>query len=149
MDGKVRVSIMALLAPDRSYSDIQPFVREHLGADSEREYRRFQGAMDNPDGCHRLQVKYSRVIPAAALDEAGLLRIANAFRSAGHGDVAWKVTPVAPGDPDPENTTSSFPVEIFQACLDDEDLPDENAPDIPPEPFGSDDFWKWFDDNET
>ncbi len=146
MDEKVRVSILALLAPGVSYADIQPFIGKHLGADSDREYRRIYGKADAPDGRHRLQIKYSRVIDARLLDEAGLLRIANAFRDAGYGDVAWKLTPIAPEDTDPEKTTSSFPLEIFQNLIEEDEQPDDDSPpEIPPEPFGSDAFWKWFD----
>ena len=146
MDEKVRVSLLAMLAPGVSYADIQPFIRQHLGAESDREYRRIYGKADAPDGSHRLQIKYSRVIDAALLDEPGFLRIANAFRDAGFGDVAWKITPIAPGDTDPEKTTSTFPVELFHDYLEeDEQQDDDSPPDIPPEPFGSDAFWKWFD----
>ena len=149
MDDKVRVSILALLAPGVSYADIQPFIRKHLGEDSDREYRRIYGKADANDGGHRLHIKYSRVIDAASVDEAGLLRIANAFRDAGYGDVAWKLTPIAPEDTDPEKTTSSFPVELFQDYLEaDERTDDDILPEIPPEPFGSDAFWKWFDKEE-
>ena len=93
----------------------------------------------------RLQVKYSKVINAQELDEAAFLRVANAFRDAGYGDVAWKITPIDPDDPDPESTTASFPVELFQSCLEEDALEDEAGVDIPPEPFGSEAFWKWFD----
>jgi hypothetical protein len=149
MDDKVRVSILALLAPGLSYADIQSFIREHLGQDSDREYRRIYGKADADDGRHRLQIKYSRVIDAKRVDEAGLLHIANAFRDAGYGDVAWKLTPIAPEDTDPEKTTSSFPVELFQDYLEEDERPgDDILPEIPPEPFGSDAFWKWFDKEE-
>ena len=71
------------------------------------------------------------------------------FRDAGYGDVAWKLTPIAPEDTDPEKTTSSFPVELFQDYLEAGERPDDDIlPEIPPEPFGSDAFWKWFDKEE-
>ena len=148
MDGKIRVSIMALLARQVTYSDIQPFIQAHLGPESDREYRRLYGAADCGDENLRLQIKYSKVIEARRLDEAALLRVANAFRDAGYGDVAWKITPVAPDDVDPEKTTASFPVELFQSCLDGDELQDDSLADIPPEPFGSDAFWRWFDETE-
>ena len=140
MEGKVRVSIMALLASGVSYSDIQPFIRDHLGPDSDREYRQRYPAVDGAEEDQRLQVKYTKVIDADKLDEAAILRVANAFREAGYGDVAWKITPISPDDADPEATTASFPVELFQSCLE-----EDETVDVPPEPFGSDAFWKWFD----
>ncbi|MDJ0809634.1 MAG: hypothetical protein QNJ01_06005 [Desulfobacterales bacterium] len=149
MEGKVRVSIMALLAANMTYDDIQPFIRENLGPDSDREYRRLYASADCEGESQRLQVKYSRVIDARDLDEAAFLRVANAFRDAGYGDVAWKITPIAPDDPDPESTTASFPVELFQSCLEEEALEDEAGMDIPPEPFGSEAFWKWFDEADN
>ncbi len=145
MEGKVRVSIMALLAANTTYDDIQPFIQENLGADSDREYRRLYASADCGGENQRLQVKYSKVINAQELDEAAFLRVANAFRDAGYGDVAWKITPIDPDDPDPESTTASFPVELFQSCLEEDALEDEAGVDIPPEPFGSEAFWKWFD----
>ncbi len=145
MEGKVRVSIMALLAANITYDDIQPFIAEHLGPDSDREYRRLYATADCADENQRLQVKYSRVIDAQDLDEAAFLRVANTFRDAGYGDVAWKITPIAPDDADPEKTTASFPVELFQSCLEEDQLEGEAEVDIPPEPFGSEAFWKWFD----
>lgn len=148
MEGKVRVSIMALLSRNVTFNDIQPFIRKHLGPDREREYRRIYAATDCVDDRERAQIKYSRVIDARNLDEAAILRIANAFRDAGYGDVAWKITPIAPEDTDPEKTTASFPVELFQACLDEDDDQDAGLPDVPPEPFGSDAFWKWFDEGD-
>ncbi len=149
MEGRVRVSIMALLAPKVGYSDIQSFIREHLGPDSDREYRQKYPAAACVDQDQRLQVKYTRVIDAEELDEAAILRIANAFRDAGYGDVAWKITPIMPGDADPEETTASFPVELFQSCLAEDEIEDRDGFDIPPEPFGSDAFWKWFDKTDA
>jgi hypothetical protein len=148
MDGKLRVSLLALLSRDITYSDIQPLMQAHLGPDCDRDYRKRYSASEPADGRARLQVKYSRVITADDLDEAGLLCFANAFRDAGYGDVAWKVTPIAPEENDPENTTASFPAELFQAYLDADAPQDEPLPDIPPEPFGSDAFWKWFDEGD-
>ena len=148
MEGRVRVSIMALLAKKIAYSDIQPFIREHLGPDSDREYRRKYPVAACADQDQRLQVKYTRVIDAQDLDEAAILRVANAFRDAGYGDVAWKITPIMPGDTDPEETTVSIPVELFQSCLAEDEIEGGDAIDIPPEPFGSDAFWRWFDETE-
>mgnify|MGYP001550208838 CR=1 FL=1 len=148
MESKVRVSIMALLARKITYSDIQPFIREHLGPDSDREsHGKYPGRawVDNDE---RLQITYTRVIDAGDLDEAAILRVANAFRDAGYGDVAWKITPILPGDTDPEETTASFPVELFQACLEENDMEGDEPIAIPPEPFGSDAFWEWFDETE-
>ena len=149
MEGKVRVSIMALLARNIGYSDIQPFIREHLGPDSDREYRQLYPLSDRADQNQRLQVKYSKVIDARDLDEAAILRVANAFRDAGYGDVAWKITPIDPDDTDPEQTTASFPVELFRSFLDEDELQDDPPSDIPPEPFGSKAFWKWFDEADS
>ncbi len=148
MEGRVRVSIMALLARKVGYSDIRPFIREHLDPDSDREYRQKYpvDARENED--QRLQIKYTKVIDAEDLDEAAILRVANAFRDAGYGDVAWKITPILPGDADPEETTASFPVELFQSCLAEDESEGDDAIDIAPEPFGSEAFWKWFDRND-
>ncbi len=148
MEGKVRVSIMALLAPKVTYNDIQPFIREHLGTDSDREYRQIYPLDCPAEENQRLQIKYSKVIDAGDLDEAAILRVANAFRDAGYGDVAWKITPIAPDDADPEKTTASFPVELFQSCLTEDDPGDDALAELPPEPFGSEAFWKWFDEAE-
>ncbi len=149
MEGRVRVSIMALLAKNVGYSDIQAFIREQLGPESDREYRRRYPAAACVDADRRLQVKYTQVIDAQELNEAAILRVANAFRAAGYGDVAWKITPIASDDADPEETTASFPVELFQSCLVEDEGEGNEAVDIPPEPFGSEAFWKWFDKTDS
>ncbi|MBL0714588.1 MAG: hypothetical protein JJV98_12895 [Desulfosarcina sp.] len=148
MEGKVRISIMALLSKDVIYEDIQPFIEEKLGQENYRDHRKIHGVVTQVDGSHRLQIKFSKLIDSHELDESRYLRIANAFRDAGYGDVAWKITPIEPEEMDPENTTSSFPVELFEACLRNDERQDDPLPDFPPEPFGSEAFWKWFDEGD-
>jgi len=94
----------------------------------------------------RIYVKFSTVIPANRLDDAWNLRTSKFFSKAGFGDMAWKITPVNADDPDPENTTCSIPADFFQIMLGDNDEPEKISMPRPPEPFGSDRFWLWFED---
>jgi len=73
-------------------------------------------------------------------------RITERFRDAGCTDVAWRVTIISPDDCEPENTTTSFPINLFQSCLEIDDKVID-LPKTPMEPFGSDAFWEHFDSN--
>ena len=71
------------------------------------------------------------------------------FADAGYGDVAWKITPVQSDDPECEKTTCSIPADLFKAWLDSDDKPESQGPSEPPEPFGSDQSWTWFEGIEN
>lgn len=96
------------------------------------------------DGEYRLFVKISKVIDADEETDEWPLRVTQKMRDAGSENVAWRVTKISPEDCDPENTTESFPIDLFQNCLE----TDDKAIDLsktPIEPFGSDAFWERFD----
>jgi hypothetical protein len=96
------------------------------------------------DGEYRLFVKISKVIDADEETDEWLLRVTQKMRDAGSENVAWRVTKISPEDYDPENTTESFPIDLFQSYLETE-VTTISLPQAPMEPFGSDAFWERFD----
>jgi hypothetical protein len=94
----------------------------------------------------RLYAKFSTVVPAAELDDAWNIAASRAFADAGYGNVTWKITPIAADDPAGEDTTCSLPSEAMQHWLrSGGGGPAQRSP-LPPEPFGSERFWAWFED---
>ena len=63
---------------------------------------------------NQICVKFSAVIPFEKLEDAWSLQATSLFSDAGYGDVTWKITPLAPGDPSGEETTCSIPADWFQ-----------------------------------
>ena len=96
------------------------------------------------DGEYRLFVKISKVIDADEETDEWLLRVTQKMRDAGSENVAWRVTKISPEDCDSENTTESFPIDLFQSYLETE-VTTISLPQAPMEPFGSDAFWERFD----
>ena len=74
------------------------------------------------------------------------LAISNEFCEAGCGEVAWKFTEVDGEDPYGEFTTVSLPRELFSGRA----VEAPNRPDrwSPPEPIGSEAFWRWFEERD-
>lgn len=97
-------------------------------------------------GGERLYAKFCMVIPAGELDDAWNIAVSRLFSDAGYGDLTWKITPVEPNDPDCENTTCSIPGDLFKIWLDADDKGGQTKAPVPPEPFGSEPFWTWFED---
>ena len=59
------------------------------------------------------------MIAPDALEKGLLFAITRKLFDAGYQDVAWRLTRIMPTD-DAENTTESFPVELFKAALADD-----------------------------
>ena len=91
-------------------------------------------------------VKFSALVSFEQLDDAWNLRASRQFLEAGYGDVAWKITPVADDDPTAKDTTCSIPNDFFQTWRGDQDGAQDVPLSEPPESFGSDEFWQWFDE---
>lgn len=100
------------------------------------------------DAGHDLYLKFSTVVALDRIDDAWSLETSKLFRSAGYGDVAWKITPVEVDAPQPEDTTCSIPADQFQEAPMAESGPVDLEQLVPLPLFGSDLFWRWIEDLE-
>ena len=95
-----------------------------------------------------LYLKFSSVVAMDRIDDAWSLKTSKLFRSAGYGDLAWKITPVSADDASAEDTTCSIPVDQFQDGGGDRNDGEGPRQLVPPPLFGSDLFWRWIEDLE-
>jgi hypothetical protein len=90
--------------------------------------------------------KISKVVEPDEINDGWHLQITERFRKDGCENVAWRVTRVTPDIIDPENTTESFPQDLFHDCL-----TDDNGAIVLTNlsgTFGSETFWESFEDGE-
>lgn len=145
MDEKLRVTVVALLAPGVTPEDVRDFIGQISGGRDEPGAVRIFKTPPLDDGSRKLYIKVSRIMGAAEVDDGWNLRITRKFKDAGYGKVAWKITPVVSGDLDAEATTASIPMELLADCLG-TGAGEYPPPEEPPAPFGSDEFWQWFEE---
>jgi hypothetical protein len=141
---KIRLTVVALLPEgvkgDRIKAYVDPVINGENSSVTRAIYRTTQ--MSNQG--QRVYVKISKLVHESEMKKGWHLKITERFHDAGCSDVAWKMTKVDPMDLDAENTTVSFPVELFQSILE-SDEEEIVLPDIPLKAFGSEYFWKFFD----
>lgn len=140
----VRTTVIGLLDKGVTFEDIQGFVNDKLAEKALTGFKTVQGVSKTENGERRLHVKFSKLSEASKLDHRWNLDISNEFRNAGYGDVAWKFTEVDSEDPEVEDTTVSIHPGLFKTCLEEDECKHHHQ--SPPEPFGSDAFWQWFDE---
>lgn len=146
MEKLFRVSVIGRIRSGVTPEAVKAFVASKLADKGVLDGDSVQWITTPWQNGERIYVKFCTVIPGDKLDDAWNLKASKFFSNAGFGDVAWKITPVDPDDPDPENTTCSIPADLFQIMLDHDDESPKLGMSKPPEPFGSDRFWIWFED---
>jgi len=144
MGDTIRITVVGLLPESMSAKDV-PIVLDQTVADEDPSvihaiYRTAQLESQQ----QRTYVKISKLVGADELKDGWQLTVTERLRDFGCGDVAWRVTKMVPGDTDSENTTASFPAELFQSSLEN-DAEEILLSEAPIEPFGSDAFWERFD----
>lgn len=140
----IRLTVVALLPEGVKGDRIKEYVDPVINGEDPSVVRTIYRTTQLGKHGQRIYVKISKLIHESEMEKGWHLKITGRFHNAGCDDVAWKMTEVDPMDIDPENTTVSLPVELFQSILesDDEEIV---LPDIPLEAFGSEYFWKFFD----
>jgi len=144
MDRKIRTTLVALIPKGMIAEDTPQFIDKIIAAEDPSMIRTIYKAIELQDGGQRLYVKISKVLNADEENDEWLLRVTQNLKDAGSENVAWRVTKISPEDCESENTTESFPIDLFQNCLE----TDDKAIDLsktPIEPFGSGAFWERFD----
>ena len=141
---KIRLTVVALLPKGVKGDRIKDYVDPVINGEETSLVRMIYRTTEMGKHGQRIYVKISKLVDQSEMEKGWHLQITDRFRDAGCADVAWKMTKVDPMDLDVENTTVSFPVELFQSILenDDEEIV---LPAIPLEAFGSEYFWKFFD----
>jgi hypothetical protein len=146
MEKMFRVSVIGRIRPGVTREAVKAFVGSKLAEKGILDGDSVRWITTPWQNGKRFYVKFCTIIPADRLDDAWNLKASKFFSDAGFGDVAWKITPVKSDDPDPENTTCSIPADLFQIMLGEYDENEKIQMPKPPEPFGSDRFWMWFED---
>jgi hypothetical protein len=144
MDRKIRTTLVTLMPRGIKAEDTPGFIDKAIAGEDPTMLHTLYRETELTDGEHRLFIKISKVIDADEENDEWLLRVTHKLRDAGCENVAWRVTKISPEDCEPENTTESFPIDLFQNCLETDDKVID-LPKTPMEPFGSDAFWERFD----
>lgn len=147
MDRIIRTTLVALMPRGIYAEDTSGFIDKAIAGEDPSLLHTFYRETEITAGEHRFFVKISKVINANEENDEWLHRVTKNLRDAGCENVAWKVTKISPDDCEPENTTESFPIDLFQSCVETDDMAID-LPKTPVEPFGSDAFWEFFD-NDT
>jgi hypothetical protein len=146
MTHMVRTTVIGLLNPGITFEDIQGFVDAKIADKELTGFKTVTGITYTEAGQARRHIKFSKLAAAEEIDHRWNLTISNEFCRRGFGDVAWKFTEVDAEDPYGEFTTVSIPPDLFRQCLED----DGGGPNrtTGPAPIGSEDFWRWFDEQD-
>jgi hypothetical protein len=141
---KIRLTVVALLKEGVTDENIPSYIEQVTSDEDPAIIQTIFKTAEIKNQCRRFYVKISKVIDKDEMKDGWHLRITERFGDAGCDDVAWKITEFEPWDADSENTTESFPMELFQSATE-SDANGIVLPEAPFEPFGSDAFWESFD----
>lgn len=141
---KIRLTVVALLPDGVKGDGIKDYVDPVINGEDPSTVRTIYRTTQLGKHGQRTYVKVSKLVHESEMKKGWHLHITGRFHNTGCANVAWKMTEVDPMDTDSEDTTVSFPVELFRSLLESDD--DEIVlPDIPLEAFGTEYFWKFFD----
>lgn len=146
MNETIRITVVGLLPESMNDKSIAGFLDQTVADEAPSAIRTIYKAAELDTQRQRTYVKISRLINVDELKDGWHLTVTERLRDVGCAEVAWRVTKIEPGTTDPENTTASFPIELFQSGLEN-DAEEIFLSEAPTEPFGSDPFWKRFDDD--
>ena len=146
MNRKIRTTLVTLMPRGINAESIPEFIEKAIAGEDPAVLHTLYRETEMTDGEHRLFIKISKVINANEENDEWLHRVTKNLRDAGCENVAWKATKISPDDCEPENTTESFPIDLFQGCDETDDMAID-LPKTPMEPFGSDAFWEFFDND--
>jgi len=144
MNETIRITVVGLLPESMSGKGIAGFLDQAIADEAPGVIRTiYKTAELNPQR-QRTYVKISRLVNADELKDGWHLTVTECLRNAGCAEVAWRVTKIEPGNTDSENTTESFPTELFQS-ISENDAEGILLSEASSKPFGSDAFWEFFD----
>ena len=141
MERRFRVSAIGRIRPGITHEAIKAIVVAQMAAKGLKTGDLRWRTIPAPGGA-QLFGQFATVVPAAELDDAWNISASRAFSDAGYGDLVWKVTRV---EPDGERTAGSIPQGHIRQEMDAHDSKAAGSSQLPPEPFGCDRFWEWFE----
>ncbi len=141
MERRFRISAVGRIRPGAAHEAVKSVVVAKLTAKGLKAGDLHWRWIPSPNGA-QLYGQFTTVIPAAQLDDAWNISASRAFSDAGYGDLVWKVTRV---EPDGERTAGSIPQGHIRQEMDAHDSKAAGSSQLPPEPFGCDRFWEWFE----
>lgn len=144
MTDKYRLTAVAILPEGLENKGIPSYLEKIVAGEDPAVVRSIYRIAELTENRKRLYAKVSKLIDANEILEGWHLKVTERFRDAGCDDVAWRVTKIAPEDTNPENTTESFPTDLFLSNVE-TDAEETILPEVLKEPFGSDAFWEWFE----
>lgn len=97
--------IIARLATDRDLAGFRTLLRSTILS----------------DGSLRTFIKFTKVVPLNDLGTGWVINITAKLFEAGYEDVAWRLTRLKASAEDEDDTTESFPAELFRKALADDE----------------------------
>jgi len=144
MGDTIRITVVGLLPENVSAKDVPGILDQTVADEDPSVIHAIYRTAELNSHRQRTYVKISKLVDADELRDGWQLTVTERLKDLGCADVAWRITKIEPGDTDSEDTTESFPIELFQGNLENE-TEEILLSGAPPEPFGSDAFWKRFD----
>ena len=120
---KLRTTAVALFPKGTRDEDCREII-DRLATDKDLSgYRTLLRSTILSDGSRRIFIKFTKVVPLNDLGTGWVINITAKLFEAGYEDVAWRLTRLKSPPEDEDDTTESFPAELFRKALaDDEDL---------------------------
>lgn len=143
MTDRLRLTAVAILPGGMDNKSIPSYLEQIVAGEDPAVVRTIYRTTEVAENGQRFYAKVSKLIESNEISEGWHLKVTERFRNTGCDDVAWRITKIAPEDTDAENTTESFPIDLFQS--NGETYAEETIlPEVLEAPFGSDAFWQWF-----
>jgi hypothetical protein len=120
----LRTTAVALFPKGTEDEDCREII-ERLAADRDLAgFRTLLRSTILSDGSRRTFIKFTKVVPLNDLGTGWVINITGKLFDAGYEDVAWRLTRLKPPAEDEDDTTESFPAELFKKALADDEETD-------------------------
>jgi len=117
----LRATAIALFPEGTDDAECRTII-ERLAADKDlAEFRTLLRSTILSDGSRRTYIKFTKVVPRNDLGTGWVINITGKLFDAGYADVAWRLTRLKPPAGDGDDTTESFPAELFKKALADDE----------------------------
>ncbi len=118
---KLRTTAVALFPEGTGEEDCRE-IMDRLGTDRDLAgFRTLLRSTILSDGSRRTFIKFTKVVPLNDLGTGWVINITAKLFDAGYEDVAWRLTRLKSPAEDGDDTTESFPAELFKKALADDD----------------------------
>ncbi len=118
---KLRTTAVALFPEGAGEEDCRE-IMDRLA--TEKDLAGFRTLLRNTilsDGSRRTYIKFTKVLPYSDFGTGWVINITSKLFDAGYEDVAWRLTRLKSPVEDGDDTTESFPAELFKKALADDE----------------------------